>query len=189
MKIYTGTGDGGKTSLFSGERILKDDARIEAYGAADELNAIVGALMAALPEAPQKSEIHIQLIQIQSDLFHVGAWLATTPESPSIAHLPALTTALGQRLERQMDAMQAELTELTAFVLPGGHISAGWAHMARTVCRRTERRAVTLAATLSTRSENFENLLIYLNRLSDYFFVLARYCNHLAGIKDVIWRR
>jgi cob(I)alamin adenosyltransferase len=189
MKIYTGTGDGGRTSLFSGERIAKDDARIEAYGAVDELNAVVGALLAALPDAPQGLDIRAQLVQIQSDLFHVGAWLATTPDSPSTARLTPLTDDCGRRLESQIDAMQAELPELDAFILPGGHPSAGWAHIARTVCRRAERRAVTLAGSQGSSSGSSENLLTYLNRLSDYFFVLARYCNHLAGVKDVLWRK
>ena len=187
MKIYTGTGDGGKTSLFSGERIRKDDARIEAYGAVDELNAIVGALMTALPEDPQKSDIYQQLFQIQSDLFHVGAWLATTPDSSSSTRLPPFANDRAQRLEEQVDEIQARLEELNAFILPGGHISAGWAHMARTVCRRAERRAVSLAASNDTIPASVENMLVYLNRLSDYFFVLARYCNRLAGIKDIIW--
>ena len=188
MKVYTGTGDGGRTSLFSGERILKDDARIEAYGAVDELNAIVGALMAALPDSPHISAVKTQLSQIQSDLFHVGAWLATTPESPSANRLTLLTADHSKRLERQVDAMQADLEELRSFILPGGHPSAGWAHLARTVCRRAERRAVTLVAAQFEKSDQTENVMVYLNRLSDYFFVLARYCNHLAKIQDVIWR-
>ena len=119
MKIYTGTGDGGKTSLFSGERIPKDDARIEAYGAVDELNAIVGALMAALPATPQRKDLHHQLAQIQSDLFHVGAWLATTPDSPSAAHLTPFADDRAHRLEKHVDAIQVELEELNAFILPG----------------------------------------------------------------------
>jgi cob(I)alamin adenosyltransferase len=187
MKIYTGTGDGGRTSLFSGERILKDDARIEAYGAVDELNAIVGALTAALPDSPQISTVKARLSQIQSDLFHVGAWLATTPQSPSAARLTPLSAAHVQRLETEVDAMQAVLEELRSFILPGGHPSAGWAHLARTVCRRAERRTVTLAAGQSEKTDQTEIVLVYLNRLSDYFFVLARYCNHLAGIKDDVW--
>ena len=188
MKIYTGTGDSGKTSLFSGERILKDHARIEAYGAVDELNAVVGTLTASLPESPEKNEIRSQLDRIQSDLFHVGAWLATTPESPSAARLTPMTATRSQWLEKLMDRMQDGLAELRSFILPGGHPSAGWAHMARTVCRRAERRAVALAAAQSSISEPMENVLVYLNRLSDYFFVLARYCNHLAGIEDIVWR-
>ena len=188
MKIYTGTGDGGRTSLFSGERIPKDDARIEAYGAVDELNAIVGALNANLPDCPEKDEFEAQLSRIQSDLFHIGAWLATTPTSPSTAHLVPFAPEQGERLEKQMDAMQDRMDPLHAFILPGGHSSAAWAHMARTVCRRAERRAVALAASLPESSATTENILIYLNRLSDYFFVAARYCNHLAGVSDMIWK-
>jgi cob(I)alamin adenosyltransferase len=146
MKIYTATSDKGRTSLFSGERIAKDDARIEACGAVDELNAITGALMAILPETRQKSELHDQLSRIQSDLFRVGAWLATTPDSPSTSHLSPITSESWQHLEKLIDEIQSELSPLNAFILPGGHPSAGWAHMARTVCRRAERRAVSLAA-------------------------------------------
>jgi cob(I)alamin adenosyltransferase len=187
MKIYTATGDKGKTSLFSGERIGKDDARIESYGAVDELNAIVGALMAALPEAPQKTEMIGQLERIQSDLFLVGAWLATTPESPSADQLPPLTPDSYHRLEKLIDAIQLELRELNTFILPGGHPSAAWAHLARTVCRRAERRVVALNAADGTNSGITENVLVYLNRLSDYFFVLARQCNRLMGVQEIIW--
>jgi cob(I)alamin adenosyltransferase len=187
MKIYTATGDKGTTSLFSGERIAKDDLRIEAYGAVDELNAIVGLLMAALPEIPQKDDLQGELFQIQSDLFHVGAWLATTFDSPSTDHLQPVTSESWRRLEKQIDAIQSKLNALNAFILPGGHFSAGWAHMARTVCRRAERRAVSLAAASGTRHTSVENLLVYMNRLSDYFFVLARYCNHLAGVEEITW--
>ena len=184
MKIYTATGDRGRTSLFSGERIAKDDIRIEAYGAVDELNAAVGALMAVVPEAAQQKDLLSQLAHIQSDLFRVGAWLATTPDSPSTAHLVPMTADNWQRLESQIDAMQTELETLNSFILPGGHLSAGWAHMARAVCRRAERRAVAL---VDAKSGNLDNILIYLNRLSDYFFVMARYCNHLAGVPEIQW--
>lgn len=188
MKVYTGTGDQGKTSLFSGERILKNDARIEAYGVVDELNAVVGALMAFLPDFARIDEVKAQLIQIQSDLFHVGAWLATTPESSASGRLTSLTAGHGQRLEKQMDALMASLKDLKAFIMPGGHPSAAWAHMARTVCRRAERRTVSLAASQSDTSDQTEHILVYLNRLSDYFFVLSRWCNNLAGIEDIIWQ-
>ena len=107
--------------------------------------------------------------------------------TPSAAQLTPVTADHSQRLEKQVDAMQAELEELRSFILPGGHASAGWAHLARTVCRRAERRAVSLAVQPQA-SDPTESLLVYLNRLSDYFFVLARYCNHLAGINDDVWR-
>jgi cob(I)alamin adenosyltransferase len=187
MKIYTATGDKGRTSLFSGERIAKDDLRIEAYGAVDELNAIVGMLMTTLPETPEKEALQDALSLIQSDLFLVGAWMATTFDSPATGHLPQITSGSWQRLEKQIDAIQLELSELNAFILPGGHLAAGWSHMARTVCRRAERRAVSLAALSGAVPVSVENLLVYMNRLSDYFFVLARYCNHLAGVEEITW--
>jgi cob(I)alamin adenosyltransferase len=187
MKIYTATGDRGRTSLFSGERIAKNDSRVEAYGDVDELNATVGALMGSLRELPQKAELQSQLSQIQSDLFQVGVWLATTPDSPSTEHLPPMSSSGWQRLEELIDAIQSELDDLNAFILPGGHPSAAWAHIARTVCRRAERRVVGLAALSETVPESVKNMLIYVNRLSDYFFVLARYCNRLAGVKEITW--
>ncbi len=188
MKVYTGTGDGGKTSLFSGERIVKSDARIEAYGDVDELNSVVGSLAAVLPQHPDARDLKSQLTQIQSDLFNVGALLATTPESPSADHLKPMSQEHYRRLERQIDAMQPHLSELNAFILPGGHPSAAWAHMARTVCRRVERRVVILAASQALIDNGRKEMLVYLNRLSDYFFVVARYCNHMAGVEDEIWR-
>jgi cob(I)alamin adenosyltransferase len=187
MKVYTGTGDQGKTSLFSGERIAKSDSRIAAYGAVDELNAIVGALAAALPAAGGADGIRTQLVGIQSDLFHVGAWLATTPDSPAAAHLSPFTDAYQQRIEAQIDAMDDHLEPLNAFILPGGHPSAAWAHVARTVCRRAERQAVRLADRDAPAFQGAQEVLVYLNRLSDYFFVLARYCNAIAGMKDQLW--
>jgi cob(I)alamin adenosyltransferase len=188
MKVYTGTGDSGKTSLLSGERIAKSDARIEAYGDVDELNAVVGSVVAALPRHADAQDLGLQLTQVQSDLFQVGALMATTPDSPSAGHLAPLTTEHSQRLEKQIDAMQARLDTLNAFILPGGHPSAAWSHVARTVCRRAERRVVKLAESNDLIIDGSQEMLVYLNRLSDYFFVLARYCNHLAGVEDELWR-
>ncbi len=188
MKVYTGTGDGGKTSLFSGERIAKSDARIEAYGDLDEVNSLTGAVAAALPAVAAAEAVRTELLQIQSDLLHAGAWLATTPGSSSAKHLKPLTDAHGQYLEARIDAMQDQLAPLNAFVLPGGHPSAAWAHVARTVCRRAERRIVGLAGRADSVEDGLEAVLVYINRLSDYFFVLSRYCNHLAGEKDVTWQ-
>ena len=189
MKIYTGTGDSGKTSLFSGERIVKNDDRIEAYGAVDELNAIIGAVAASLPSVPDTDTVRTQLTRIQSDLFRAGAWLATTADSPSMAYLQPMDQTDSRRLEEQVDQMQSELTELTVFILPGGHPSAAWSHVARTVCRRAERRIVSLLTQNLLADDGVDGMLTYVNRLSDYLFVLARYCNHLAGVDDKIWSR
>ncbi len=187
MKVYTGTGDQGRTSLFSGERVAKNDVRIAAYGAVDELNAAVGAMVAALPEDRAADVVNAQLVRIQSDLFHVGAWLATVPGSPAADQLAPFSEAAPQWLEDKIDAMEDHLEPLNAFILPGGHPSAAWAHVARTVCRRAERHVVGLAEEKALGFEGAQQMLVYLNRLSDYFFVAARYCNHLAGCKETLW--
>lgn len=186
MKIYTGTGDGGKTRLFSGERIAKSDPRIDAYGDVDELNSIIGVVASALPPHDAAAPLKIQLTQIQSDLLHAGAWLATSADSPRATRLTPIPTERIQELEGRIDAMQAELSELKSFILPGGHIAAAWAHVARTVCRRAERKAVALNRQRAL-AEDAGSVLVFLNRLSDYFFVLARRINQMAGIADQTW--
>ena len=187
MKIYTGTGDKGKTSLFSGERVSKSDARIDAYGDLDELNSILGALVAQL--AAEK-ELVRALQQIQSDLFRAGAWLATRPDSDAIGSLEEISTEQIVFLEKAIDRLEKELPILKGFILPGGHITSAWAHVARTVCRRCERKVVPLInnARKSKAAEQYQNLFVLLNRLSDYLFVLARYCNHLHGVSDKLWK-
>jgi cob(I)alamin adenosyltransferase len=188
MKIYTGTGDGGKTSLFSGERINKSDARIDAYGDIDELNAIAGWVIANLPDHEESKKLLSQLTVIQSDLFQTGALLATVPGSPAAESLSPITENHSRRLEEQIDGMDKALEPLNCFIVPGGHPAAASAHVARTVCRRAERRVVNLASSRMDIPRGFEEMLVYLNRLSDYFFVLARYCNHLSGVADIPWR-
>ncbi len=188
MKIYTGTGDRGKTSLFSGERIEKNADRIEAYGAVDELNAFLGAVASSMPTGPEADALRIQLTRIQSDLFRVGGWLATTADSPSMAYLQPMAQADSLWIEELVDHLQSHLPELTVFILPGGHASASWAHVARTVCRRAERRIVSLLERIAPTDEGAGYVLTYINRLSDYLFVLARYCNYLAGREDNIWQ-
>ena len=188
MKIYTGSGDRGKTSLFSGERVPKDNERIEAYGDLDELNSVIGALIAALPH--EFEELHPALRKIQSDLLHIGAWLATTPGAPAAAALPPLDPDDAASLERFIDRLDAALPPLTGFILPGGSPAAAWAHVARTVCRRTERRVVRLSADRDPGSAMpLGRAIVYLNRLSDCFFVLARHINRLQGIEDTPWKR
>jgi len=188
LKIYTGGGDRGKSSLFSGERITKSDDRIEAYGDVDELNSTLGALVAGLPAQQSRSieEIH----RIQSDLFHIGSWLATTPGAANIAMLQAINENHIKFLESAIDRMDKELPALSGFILPGGHMTAARAHVARAVCRRTERHVVKLFETFSGNPlpEFLQLLLTYLNRLSDYLFVLARYCNKSMGIQDTPWK-
>jgi cob(I)alamin adenosyltransferase len=198
MKIYTGGGDKGKTSLFSGERVGKQHERIEAYGNVDELNAILGALVASiqqtrLPDALKENLIK-EVLGLQSDLFRIGSWLAVTPGSPMIDSLNPLSIEMVKDMEKSIDRMDAELPQLTSFILPGGTPSAAWAHVARTVCRRCERRVVSLKErsepdeTLSgTLPESFAVLIQYLNRLSDYLFILARYLNFKQAAPEAKW--
>jgi cob(I)alamin adenosyltransferase len=189
MKIYTGSGDRGKTSLFSGERVPKDHERVEGYGDVDELNSFIGALTASLPQP--LGEIRRELETIQSDLFHIGAWLATSPGAPAADLLPPLDTARISALERSIDRFDERLPPLKGFILPGGHVGSAWSHVARTVCRRTERRVVALAAGVAdaAAAEQLRRAIVYLNRLSDYFFVLARHINHTQAIEDILWKR
>ena len=193
MKVYTGGGDKGKTSLFSGERVAKSHDRVDAYGDIDELSSFLGALAASMPEQGQK--IIDELYQIQSDLLNVGAMLATTPDSDSFESLPKTGAEKSKALEEAMDRMDAALPPLKTFILPGGHISSAWAHIARTVCRRAERKITGLFQKDDAAGGSIEipahlhDLLVYINRLSDYLFVAARYCNHLAGVEDIAWKQ
>ena len=185
MKIYTGTGDGGKTSLFSGERIGKGDLRVESYGCVDELCSFIGVIGSQLPEFPQRGDLEKELQQIQGDLFMVGGLLATTPGSGDDKLLRPLEGGRVGWLESRIDAMQAELEELHSFILPGGHPGAAWSHVTRTVCRRAERSV----ALLHQHEECLQGELVmaYINRLSDYFFVLARYINALSDTMEITW--
>jgi cob(I)alamin adenosyltransferase len=187
MKIYTKTGDKGKTSLFSGERVSKANARVEAYGDVDELNSVLGALAARLSE--DNPEACKAVEQVQRDLFCVGGRLATTPDSSAFEDLPELDEGATKRLETEIDRMEKTLPRLTSFILPGGHPTACWTHVARTVCRRAERHVVAMVETTEAGPEGdrLARMGTYLNRLSDYLFVLARYSNHLHGLTDTLW--
>lgn len=188
MKIYTGTGDEGKTSLFSGERVEKSNPRLEAYGGLDELNAILGALVSALPRSEEA--LLEELLRIQGDLFQVGAWLATMPDSPATTVLDEITPEQITRLEAAIDHMEAVLPPLSGFILPGGHMAASWAHIARTVCRRVERKIVGLFEDDPGEIPiPLQRMLVYINRLSDYLFVLARFCNRIFGVADIPWSK
>jgi cob(I)alamin adenosyltransferase len=192
MKIYTKTGDQGQTGLYGGPRVPKDHLRIEAFGAVDELNALLG-LTRCEPldgdgegegdaNGKTKGRVDALLERIQSELFDLGAESATP--DPERLGTKLITPAHAATLESAIDACDARLPALKAFILPGGTRRAALLHMARTVCRRAERRLVTLAAAEPISGD----LVIYLNRLSDLLFVLARLVNQTAGEPDVRWR-
>lgn len=183
-KIYTGTGDQGKTSLFSGERVYKSYDPVEAYGDVDELSSALGAIRSNLSDGDPIAE---ELRQVQADLFHVGAWLATAPGSPSETLIKPIPDGRIQAIEQAIDRMTEALHPLTSFILPGGHITASWAHIARTVCRRAERRVVQLFADRAEGAARYEKVVVYLNRLSDYLFVLARHFNRVNRVQEVFW--
>jgi len=187
MKVYTGGGDKGKTSLFSGERVPKHHIRIEAYGDLDELNSVLGAVAAQLPATEQA--IREDFEGIQSNLFMAGAWLATTPDSSATGYLTPLSESVSKELEGRIDALSDVLPVLKEFILPGGQPVAAWAHVARTVCRRCERRLTELIEVSDAGSGELAAIQVYLNRLSDYLFVLARYLNQVLGTADKVWKK
>ena len=181
MKIYTKTGDAGNTSLFGGDRVPKDYDLIEAYGTVDELNAIIGLTRAQLGSPEGLKDIDKVLARIQDELFIVGADLATPIHAkPSV---PRVTTDLTTMAEADIDRLSEDLPQLTAFILPGGSVSASNLHLARTVCRRAERKVVAASANHEVNMETVR----YLNRLSDFFFVAARYANHIEGTPSPEW--
>ena len=181
MKIYTKTGDAGDTGLFGGGRTAKSDPRVEAYGDVDELNAALGMARAS-EMMPRIDEV---LVPIQRDLFSLGAMLATPDREKMKQHLEKarIDEARISELERAIDDGDAELEPLTAFILPGGTHKAAALHLARTICRRAERRVVALRSS----AEVPDIVVVYLNRLSDLLFTLARVANRRAGAGEVTW--
>jgi cob(I)alamin adenosyltransferase len=179
MKIYTKSGDGGETGLFGGGRVRKSEPRVEAYGEVDEANAAIGAARAALADP----ELDDELGRIQSELFTIGAELASPHGARARSALPSIEAAWAARLEQAMDRWETTLPELRAFVLPGGTPGAAALHLARCVCRRAERRVVSLSALAEVDPE----ALVYLNRLSDLLFVAARVANQRAGRTETPW--
>jgi cob(I)alamin adenosyltransferase len=179
MKIYTKTGDKGTTALFGGKRVSKADLRINAYGTVDELNSYIGLLRDQ--EVNQKrKEV---LIEIQDRLFTVGSILATEPGNTKVK-IPSLSEDDILNLEKEIDKMDAALPPMKFFVLPGGHPSVSFGHVARTVCRRAERLVIELDAT-----ERVDELVIkYLNRLSDHLFVLCRKMSHELNAEEIPWK-
>jgi cob(I)alamin adenosyltransferase len=178
-RIYTRTGDDGTSALATGERRPKSDARFETIGTIDELNAHVG--LARCQRAGMTTDLDEMLGRIQNDLFDLGADLAT-PDKPGGRERLRITTAQVERLEREIDRLNARLAALTSFVLPGGSAAAAALHLCRTVTRRAERQAVALAGREPVNRE----ALHFINRLSDFFFVAARIAND-CGAGDVLW--
>lgn len=181
QKIYTKTGDKGKTSLIGGTKVLKSSLRIETYGTIDELNSWIGFVNDAITDF---SANHI-LKEIQDRLFTIGSSLACDPEKETKLHIPDLHETDIIVLEKEIDTMNETLPEMKHFILPGGHTAVSITHIARCVCRRAERYCVNL----KSQGEQVEPLIIkYLNRLSDYLFVLARYAGKIHSVQEVIWK-
>jgi len=179
MKIYTRTGDDGTTGLFAGGRVKKMHLRVEAYGTVDELNSVLGLARALKPAAAVDADLE----HVQNALFHLGADLAT-PLDANAAWVVRVTPEQVVWLESGIDAMTAHIPELKNFILPGGTPAAAQIQVGRTVCRRAERLAVALTEDAPINAQ----ALVYLNRLSDWLFTLARYENHLSGMDETIWR-
>lgn len=187
-KVYTRTGDAGETRLVGGRKVPKDDPRVEAYGTVDELNSMLGAARAELARSPAPSEprtvLDEQLAIIQSELFDLGTILATPPEDRfdgmTMIDLEDIT-----RLEKTLDVMNDEVPPLKEFILPGGGPCSSLLHLARTICRRAERRSLPL----TVGDEDASAALAYLNRLSDWLFVAARWHAQLCGEPESFWRQ
>ncbi len=187
-KVYTRTGDAGKTRLAGGQQVWKDCLRVEAYGTVDELNASLGVALAANANGVATSvpaqRLAEELLWAQHKLFDTGAILATAP-GQTFAHMPVISEADVTRLERLMDECQMQLTPLKEFILPGGGKVSSLLHQARTVCRRAERACVRLS-----REEAVDSVILkFLNRLSDALFVLARWVTKTQGEPEVLWQR
>ena len=197
-KIYTKTGDKGMTSLIGGTKVPKSSARIEAYGTVDELNSFIGLLIDQLilasappapstptPQAPGPAETTPFLREVQDRLFTIGSSLACDPEKEPRLKIPDLREEDVQKVEAEIDRMTAVLPPMKSFLLPGGHVAVSTAHIARCVCRRAERGCVRLH-----EEQLFVEPLVlrYLNRLSDYLFVLSRYTAHLLQVAEIPWK-
>lgn len=180
-KVYTKTGDEGTTSLVGGYRVKKTNSRIEAYGTVDELSAHLGLLASFMKDGDDKNLI----IKIQRNLFTVCSYLAVDQSKMEVGPSYTLDPAEVETLETEIDAINENIPPQTAFIIPGGSHEAALAHVCRTVCRRAERRIFFLAETTEVAS----GILKYMNRLSDYLFVLARKLNFIDGIREKIWKK
>lgn len=181
LKIYTKTGDGGKTSLIGGTKVPKSHIRIESYGTIDELNSFIGLCSDQVEDESSKT----MLKEIQDRLFTIGSSLACDPDKEPLMKMPDLKKEDIQLLENSIDTMNEVLPVMKSFILPGGHMAVSSLHVARCVCRRAERICVHMQ-----EEQIFIDPLViqYLNRLSDYLFVLARYVGHLVGAEEIAWK-
>lgn len=181
IKIYTKTGDNGKTSLIGGTKVLKSHIRIEAYGTVDELNSYIGLLS----DQFQHDKTTVSLREVQDRLFTIGSSLACDPDKEPRLKIPDLKESDVQWLENEIDTMNLVLTPMKSFILPGGHVSISTAHVVRCVCRRAERHCVSML-----EQQLFVDPLVikYLNRLSDYLFILARFIAHELKIEEIQWK-
>jgi len=181
LKIYTKTGDDGTTGLIGGSRVKKYDSRLEAYGTIDELNAVIGVL--------RSSELSVDVVsilsRIQNKLFNIGSLLASDENGEAFTANLAITSENIKDLEDKIDVYQNELPELTHFIIPGGDFSSAQCHVARTVCRRAERRILEFAEHSKVSNE----IIIYINRLSDFFFVLSRKLAFDSGVEEIDWKK
>jgi cob(I)alamin adenosyltransferase len=180
FNIYTKTGDDGTSGLIGGTRVKKYDLRLESYGTVDELNSWIGLLKTG----DHEESVINTLTVIQNNLFVIGSHLATDESKSDLKKQLPCTVAEIKMLEDGIDHMQEMLPPLSNFILPGGSTYAGYAHVARTVCRRAERKVVELSENLPIH----ENIIVFINRLSDYLFVLSRYINYKSGINDTFWK-
>lgn len=189
MPIYTKTGDRGKTSLFSGKRVWKDDVRIESYGTLDELNSVIGIILSFNTKKTKEHKYITQLLKrIQLSLFPICSYLADLPDTLSDLDLDTET----QQLEKEIDIMTKKLPELSNFILPGGGVVGAHLHLARTVSRRAERAIIKLhrkGLPAGRQGKVDIRVIQYINRLSDVFFTLARYSNFIERKKETIWER
>jgi cob(I)alamin adenosyltransferase len=180
LKIYTGFGDKGQTQLLGGQTVDKDYIRVEVYGTLDELNSVVGFILAQSLD----NTLRDNLVQVQHDIFSISAELATGEEAQEKIFYKKIAQSDVTRIENLIDRLDEQLDPLKNFILPGGSQVAVLLHMARTVCRRAERRLTTLMKKQPVRNV----IAVYINRLSDLFFIAARYANKQATVKDIVWK-
>jgi len=181
MPIYTKTGDRGKTSLFSGKRVLKSDLRVETYGTIDELNSIIGVVVVHVGGKKDLKKLKVSILEIQNTLFYIGSYLADLPDVINDIDLEGKTL----EFEGQIDEMTEQMPKLTSFIIPGGGEIGAHLHQARTITRRAERVIIKL----SQKEKVDARVIKYVNRLSDLFFTMSRYANYIEKKKETIWER